>query len=234
MNKEEFIKEVEKLNITLTNKMLEKLEQYYNLLIEKNKVMNLTSITNKEEVYLKHFYDSLTLIKVIDLNKNINIADLGTGAGFPGIVLKIVFNNLNITLVDSLNKRINFLNEVIEKLNLKNITTINQRIEDFSKEKEEKYDVLVTRAVSKTNIILELGSRALKVNGNFILMKGNIEEELKESKNAIKILGYKIKDNIVFNLPKEKSTRTLLNLQKISKTDNIYPRDFAKIKKNPL
>lgn len=234
MNKEEFIKELEKLNISLTQNQLEKLEEYYNLLIEKNKVINLTSITNKEDVYLKHFYDSLTISKIIDLNKNFSLADLGTGAGFPGIVLKIVFPNLNITLVDSLNKRINFLNEVIKTLDLKDIHTQNKRIEDFSKENIEKYDILVTRAVAKTNVILELGSQALKTKGNFILMKGDIKEELKNSENAIKKLGYVIKDNLIFNLPKENSLRTLLNLQKIQKTNKIYPRDFAKIKKNPL
>lgn len=234
MNKEEFIKELEKLNISLTQNQLEKLEEYYNLLIEKNKVINLTSITNKEDVYLKHFYDSLTISKIIDLNKNFSLADLGTGAGFPGIVLKIVFPNLNITLVDSLNKRINFLNEVIKTLDLKDIHTQNKRIEDFSKENIEKYDILVTRAVAKTNVILELGSQALKTKGNFILMKGDIQEELKNSENAIKKLGYVIKDNLIFNLPKENSLRTLLNLQKIQKTNKIYPRDFAKIKKNPL
>lgn len=234
MNKEEFIKELEKLNISLTQNQLEKLEEYYNLLIEKNKVINLTSITNKEDVYLKHFYDSLTISKIIDLNKNLSLADLGTGAGFPGIVLKIVFPNLNITLVDSLNKRINFLNEVIKTLDLKDIHTQNKRIEDFSKENIEKYDILVTRAVAKTNVILELGSQALKTKGNFILMKGDIKEELKNSEKAIKTLGYAIKDNLIFNLPKENSIRTLLNLQKIQKTNKIYPRDFAKIKKNPL
>ncbi len=234
MNKEEFIKELEKLNISLTQNQLEKLEEYYNLLIEKNKVINLTSITNKEDVYLKHFYDSLTISKIIDLNKNLSLADLGTGAGFPGIVLKIVFPNLNITLVDSLNKRINFLNEVIKTLDLKDIHTQNKRIEDFSKENIEKYDILVTRAVAKTNVILELGSQALKTKGNFILMKGDIKEELKNSEKAIKTLGYVIKDNLIFNLPKENSIRTLLNLQKIQKTNKIYPRDFAKIKKNPL
>lgn len=233
MNKEEFIKELEKLNISLTQNQLEKLEEYYNLLIEKNKVINLTSITNKEDVYLKHFYDSLTISKIIDLNKNLSLADLGTGAGFPGIVLKIVFPNLNITLVDSLNKRINFLNEVIKTLDLKDIHTQNKRIEDFSKENIEKYDILVTRAVAKTNVILELGSQALKTKGNFILMKGDIKEELKNSEKAIKTLGYVIKDNLIFNLPKENSIRTLLNLQKIQKTNKIYPRDFAKIKKNP-
>ena len=234
MNKEEFIKELEKLNIKLNEKQLKDLETYYELLIEKNKVMNLTTITNKQDVYLKHFYDSLTITKVIDLNKNISLADLGTGAGFPGIVLKIVYPNLNVTLVDSQNKRINFLNEVINKLNLTNIKTINSRIEDFSKQNEEKYDILVSRAVSKTNIILELGIKSLKINGYFILMKGDITEELKDSKNAINELGVIIKENIKFKLPVENSTRTLLKLQKITKTNKNYPRDFTKIKKFPL
>ena len=234
MNKEEFIKELEKLNIKLKEKQLKDLETYYELLIEKNKVMNLTTITNKQDVYLKHFFDSLTITKVIDLNKNITLADLGTGAGFPGIVLKIVYPNLNVTLVDSQNKRINFLNEVINKLNLTNIKTINSRIEDFSKQNEEKYDILVSRAVSKTNIILELGIKSLKINGYFILMKGDITEELKDSKNAINELGVIIKENIKFKLPEENSTRTLLKFQKITKTNKNYPRDFTKIKKFPL
>lgn len=234
MNKEEFIKELEKLNIKLNEKQLKDLETYYELLIEKNKVMNLTTITNKQDVYLKHFFDSLTITKVIDLNKNISLADLGTGAGFPGIVLKIAYPNLNVTLVDSQNKRINFLNEVINKLNLTNIKTINSRIEDFSKQNEEKYDILVSRAVSKTNIILELGIKSLKINGYFILMKGDITEELKESKNAINELGVIIKENIKFKLPEENSVRTLLKLQKITKTNKNYPRDFTKIKKFPL
>lgn len=234
MNKEEFIKELEKLNIKLKEKQLKDLETYYELLIEKNKVMNLTTITNKQDVYLKHFFDSLTITKVIDLNKNITLADLGTGAGFPGIVLKIVYPNLNVTLVDSQNKRINFLNEVINKLNLTNIKTINSRIEDFSKQNEEKYDILVSRAVSKTNIILELGIKSLKINGYFILMKGDITEELKDSKNAINELGVIIKENIKFKLPVENSTRTLLKFQKITKTNKNYPRDFTKIKKFPL
>ncbi len=234
MTREEFLLELEKINIKLTNKQLNSLDKYYELLIEKNKKINLTTITQKEEVYLKHFYDSLTITKIINLNENISLADLGTGAGFPGIVLKIVFPNLNITLVDSLNKRINFLNEVIKELDLKNIKTVNSRIEEFSKSNIEKYDVLVSRAVSKTNIILELGTQALKINGYFILMKGDIKEELKTSTNAINKLGYNIKENLAFKLPKENSTRTLLKLQKISITNNIYPRDFAKIKKNPL
>ena len=165
MTREEFLLELEKINIKLTNKQLNSLDKYYELLIEKNKKINLTTITQKEEVYLKHFYDSLTITKIINLNENISLADLGTGAGFPGIVLKIVFPNLNITLVDSLNKRINFLNEVIKELDLKNIKTVNSRIEEFSKSNIEKYDVLVSRAVSKTNIILELGTQALKING---------------------------------------------------------------------
>ncbi len=234
MNKELFLKELEKINITLTEEQLTKLDTFYKLLVEKNKLMNLTAITDKEEVYLKHFYDSLTLQKVLDLKENIRICDLGTGAGFPGIVLKIAFPNLKVTLVDSLNKRIEFLKEVKKTLNLENIDIISSRIEDFSKQNKEKFDVLVTRAVAKTNVILELGTQALKTNGYFILMKGDIEEELKNSKNSLKKLNYNIEQIDKFNLPIENSLRTLLKLKKLCPTNDIYPRDFAKIKKNPL
>ena len=234
MNKEEFLKELQKLDITLTDKQQRQLETYYKMLIEKNKVINLTTITKEEDVYLKHFYDSLTLTKVIDLNKKETLCDLGTGAGFPGIVLKIVFPNLKITLVDSLNKRIEFLKEVIKCLSLKDIEAKSQRIEDFSKDNKEKYDILTTRAVAKTNKILELGVQALKVNGYFILLKGEVKEELKEAKNAISTLNLELETVEVFNLPIEESTRTIIKFKKISKTNNIYPRDFAKIKKKPL
>lgn len=230
----EFVEELKKLGINITDKQLEQLETYYNLLIETNKITNLTRITNKQEVYLKHFYDSLTLIKAYDLTKDLTLCDLGSGAGFPGIVLKIVFPNLNITLVDSLNKRTIFLKQVIKELNLKDINVVTSRIEDYSKNNIESFDILTSRAVAKTNILLELSSQLLKVNGYFLIMKANIEEELKESKNAINKLNYKLIDKIEFNLPKENSKRTILKLKKIDKTDKKYPRDFAKIKKNPL
>ena len=148
MNKDRFINEVKNLGIEITDKKMDQLEKYYELLIEYNKVMNLTGITEKEEVYLKHFYDSLTISKIIDLNNENSLCDLGSGAGFPGIVLKIFYPNLSIVLVDSLNKRINFLNKVIEELELKDIIAIHSRIEDYSKENKEQFDVVTARAVA--------------------------------------------------------------------------------------
>lgn len=229
-----FKEELEKLGIKLTSLQEEQLEQYYINLIESNKKINLTSITEKNEVYLKHFYDSLTLIKAYDLNKKVTICDLGTGAGFPGIVLKIVFPNLKMTLVDSLEKRTKFLKEVVEKLKLKDIEIITDRIENFSKNNKEKYDVLVSRAVAKTNVLLELGAQSLKVNGYFLLMKSNVLEEIISANNAIKVLSLKLEETIEFNLPIENSKRTIIKIKKIGTTNSKYPRDFAKIKKNSL
>ena len=231
MNKEQFKEELKKLNIELTKKQEQQLEKYYELLIEENKKTNLTRITQKDEVYLKHFYDSLTITKVIDLNQNLSLIDIGTGAGFPGLVLKIVFPTLNITLLDSLNKRIDFLNKVIKELNLKNIKTVNSRIEDYQK---ETFDIVTSRAVAKTNILLELSCRLTKINGYFIFLKANIEEELKESQNAIKELNLTIEKKEIFNLPIENSQRTILKIKKISPIPTKYPRNFAKIKKKPL
>ena len=232
MNKEQFVLEIKKINIEITNNQLEQLDNYYKLLIEYNEKINLTAIIEEKDVYLKHFYDSLTLIKAVDLTKKINLCDIGTGAGFPGIVLKIVFPNLNITLVDALDKRIKFLNKVIQELNLYNINSVHSRIEEFNE--IEKYDVVVSRAVAKTNVLLELGCQIPKTNGLFILMKGNIEEELKISKKAIEQLNYKLEKIEKFKLPIELSDRNIIVLKKISKTDKIYPREFSKIKKKPL
>lgn len=230
MDKETFKKELKKLGIELTKQQEEQLEKYYELLIETNKITNLTRITNKKDVYLKHFYDSLTIVKVIELKEDLNLIDIGTGAGFPGLVLKIVFPNLKITLLDSLNKRIDFLNKVIKELNLKDIKTVHSRIEDY---KEEKFDIVTSRAVAKTNIILELGYKLAKENGYFILLKGNIEEELKEAEHALKTLNLKVKQQEKFLLPIEESERTILKIKK-SKENSKYPRNFTKIKQNPL
>ena len=234
MNKDEFIKEVKLLGIEVTNEKLEKLEKYYELLNEWNEKINLTAITDKEEVYLKHFYDSLTLVKAYDLNKNIKVCDVGTGAGLPGIVLKIFFENIDITLVDALNKRINFLNLVIKELNLKNITTVHQRAEEFAKNHYEEFDVVTSRAVAKLNILNELCIPILKINGYFIAMKANIDEELKESQNSLKILNSTVEKVVEFNLPKENSIRNLVVIKKLKGTEKKYPRNFDKIKKNPL
>ena len=231
MNLETFIEEVNKLGINLTEEQLYNLEKYYNLLIEWNNKINLTRITQKDEVYLKHFYDSLTLIKAIDLNKNISLCDIGTGAGFPGIVLKIVFPNLKITLVDSLNKRISFLNEVINQLNLKEIEAIHTRAEDYAKENREKFDLVTSRAVANLKVLSEISIPCVKVGGYFIPMKANIEEELDDSLDIISKLGAKVERVETFNLPIENSIRNLVIITKQSKTNTIYPRRFDKIKK---
>lgn len=230
----EFIEELQKLGIVLTPEKLELLDKYYNLLITWNEKINLTAITEKEEVYLKHFYDSLTLIKAYDLNKEIKVCDVGTGAGFPGIVLKIVFDNIDITLVDALNKRVIFLNDVIDKLQLENIKVVHSRAEDFAKNNREKFDIVTSRAVARLNILDELCIPIVKENGYFIPMKANIDGEIEEAEIGIKKLGASKEEIISFYLPKEDSIRNLIKIKKIKETDKKYPRNFDKIKKNPL
>ena len=230
----EFIEELKKLNIEPTQKQLEQLNRYYELIVEYNKVMNLTGIIEKEQVYLKHFYDSLTIAKVIDLNKEETLCDIGTGAGFPGIVLKIIFPNLKITLIDSLNKRIEFLKIVIKELNLENIEAIHTRAEEYAKENIEKFDVVTSRAVAPLNILLELSIPLLKINKYFISYKGNISREIIESENALKQLDSKIDKIEEFELPKENSNRTIIKIKKINKTNKKYPRKFSEIKKKTL
>ena len=233
MTQSNFIEELKKINIEITEKQLKQLEEYYELLIEYNKVMNLTGITEKDEVYLKHFYDSLTLNKIIELKNVDTLCDLGSGAGFPGIVLKIVFPNIKITLVDSLNKRINFLNEVINKLELKNIEAIHSRIEDYAILHEEEYDVVTARAVAPLNILLELGVRLVNLGKYFISMKGNIENEPDYS-NCISQLDLVEEEKIIFKLPIEDSTRTLIKFKKKNSTKKLFPRKYGEIKKRPL
>jgi len=230
----EFIKELKKLNIEPTDEQLEQLNKYYEFIVEYNKVMNLTGITEKEQVYLKHFYDSLTIAKVIDLTEEKTLCDIGTGAGFPGIVLKIIFPNLKITLIDSLNKRIEFLKIVIKELNLNNIEAIHTRAEEYAIKNIEKFDVVTSRAVAPLNILLELSIPLLKINKYFISYKGNISREIIESENALKQLDSKIEKIQEFELPKENSNRTIIKIKKQSKTNKKYPRKFSEIKKKPL
>ena len=233
MTQSDFIDKVKDEGIIVTPEKIEQLEKYYELLIEYNKVMNLTGITEKKEVYLKHFYDSLTICKIIDLNKQENLCDLGSGAGFPGIVLKIFYPNLKITLIDSLNKRINFLNKVIEKLNLKDIEAIHIRIEDFSRQNIEKFDVVTARAVAPLNILLELGINLVKINKYFIAMKGNIDNEPNYDE-ALKKLNCDLGNIIKFKLPVENSNRCLIQIIKRKSTPKLYPRKYNEIKKKPL
>lgn len=230
MNLDLFIEETKKLGITLIDSQLEKLNKFYELLISWNQKMNLTRITEKEDVYLKHFYDSLTISKVIDLNQDLTLCDVGSGAGFPGIVLKICFPNLKITLLDSLQKRVNYLNEIIKDLNLKDIEAIHTRAEDYAKQNREKFDVITARAVANLKILSELCIPMVKVSGSFIAMKANIEEEIENSTEILKKLDSKIEKIETFYLPIEQSIRNIILIKKINKTNNIYPRRIEKIK----
>jgi 16S rRNA (guanine527-N7)-methyltransferase len=234
MNKEEFIDSLKELNINLDDSKLNQLDLYYHLIIEWNNKINLTAITDEKQVYLKHFYDSLTLIKEIDLNKNLKICDIGTGAGFPGIVLKIVFPKLNITLVDALNKRIKFLNIVIEKLDLKNIETIHARMEEYSKNNREKFDIVTARAVAPLSELLEIGAPALKVGGKLVFMKGTLKDEELNVTNAMKVLKLENMNKNEFLLPIENSTRTIISFTKKDITSKKYPRQYSNIKNNKL
>lgn len=232
MNIDEFKDEISKLGIEYDNDKLLKLEKYYELLIDWNNKINLTAIVDKEQVYLKHFYDSLTLFKIVDLNKVDSLCDLGTGAGFPGIVIKIFFPNIKITLVDALNKRINFLNEVVQKLNLNNVTLIHSRAEDYGRDHRECFDVVTARALSSLPVLLEYGVSLLKINGTLCAMRGN--DDSSDSLNAISQLNVSLEKVVHFQLPYEKSNRTLILFRKLSKTNIKYPRRFIEIKKKPL
>lgn len=233
MNREEFIIQLKKINITLTEEQLSKLEEYYNILKEENTKYNLTRIIEKEDVYLKHFYDSLTITKITNIN-NQSICDLGSGAGFPGLVLAICFPNAKLILIESNGKKCKFLSLVKEKLLLKNVTIINDRVEEYSKENREIYDIVTARAVAPIKHLLEYGVSLIKVEGHFIAMKSNIEEETKNIDNYYKKLNIYLEDKIELNLPKEDSLRTLLKYKKTEKTNLKYPRRYSEIIKKEI
>ncbi len=233
MNKERFIEEVTKLGITINKDKLDKLDEYYNLLREENQKYNLTNIIKEEDVYLKHFYDSLTIVKIINI-ENQYICDVGTGAGFPGIVLKIIYPEIKIDLLDATGKKCQFLKMVIEKLHLSNANVINERAEEYSKINREKYDIVTSRAVAPLKHLLEYSIPLLKINGKFIALKSNIEEELKNIDNYYQKLFLKEEKIISFYLPIESSFRTLYSIEKYYKTKMIYPRKYSQIKKQEI
>lgn len=210
MSKKELYEELEKLGIVLNNNQKEQLEEFYNILIEENKKINLTRIVEKEDVYLKHFYDSLTIVKAVDLTKVDTLCDVGTGAGFPGIVLKIVFPHIKITLIDSLLKRVNYLNETISKLKLKDIEAIHTRSEDY----EGEFDIVTSRAVANLNKLIPWSIHLLKKSGAMIVMKANVEDELLDIDKVLKKHHCKIDDIVKFKLPKEDSNRALVIISK--------------------
>ena len=232
MNIDEFKIEVKKLGIEVTDEEISKLEKYADLLKEWNEKINLTAITEKEQVFLKHFYDSLTLVKIINLDKVDNLCDLGTGAGFPGLVLKIFFPQLKLTLVDALNKRINFLDVVVKELSLENVTLVHARAEEYGRNHRECFDVVTARALSSFPILLEYSASLLKVHGHLIAMRGL--DDSSDGIDALKVLNLKINNVLEFKLPFEESNRTLVDVIKVDKTPQKYPRRYAEIKKKTL
>lgn len=210
MNKEEFIKYTKELGIELTKEQLNQLDKFYKLLIEWNNKINLTRIVGEEEVYLKHFYDSLTIAKVLDLKEKKTLCDVGTGAGFPGVVLKIVYPNLKVTLVDSLLKRVNYLNEIIKELELTDIEAIHVRGEDF----RGNFDVVTSRAVANIEKLIKYTMHLIDNNGVFIALKGNIDNELIDSVKQKIEKKYKIIKIEKFKLPIEESQRSILVIKR--------------------
>lgn len=234
-NVEYFLYELGKLNISLSEMQINQFIRFYEMLIEKNKVMNLTAITEFDEVIDKHFLDSLNLFRLIDLNSEKRILDLGTGAGFPGIPLKIAFPKIKITLVDSLNKRVMFLNDVVNQLGLEDVECVHARAEDLAKKKEyrEEYDICVSRAVANLSTLSEYCIPFVKVGGNFISYKsGDCDEEINSSKAAIKKLGARISK--VENFEIKDMGRSFVVIDKISCTPSKYPRKAGLPSKEPL
>ena len=231
-----------KINIEISDDQINCFEKYYELLIEKNKVMNLTAITDKEDVIVKHFIDSIALIpylldKGININNKLKIIDIGTGAGFPGLPLKIMMPDVKLTLLDSLNKRVSFLNEVIDELKLKDIEALHGRAEDYASDNKyrEKYDICVSRAVANLSTLSEYCIPFVKEDGFFISYKaGESEEEINNSKNAIKILGGKINKVEEFVLPGTDVSRVFVFIRKQELTDKKYPRKAGVPAKKPL
>ena len=233
MTIETFINELEKLNIKITDNQLNHLQTYCSFLLEYNLHTNLTAIRTEPEVYLKHFYDSLTITKAIDLNKITNVLDIGTGAGFPGMILKIIYPHLSITLLDSNNKKTEFLKELASKLSIE-VNIINDRAEKYIINKREYFDLVVSRAVANLQVLTELSLPFVKINGLFIAMKANADEELTKSENCIKICGGELINKLSFQLPIENAERSLIVIKKITKTNIEYPRLYDKIIKKPL
>ena len=232
-----FENKLNELGIALTDKQKQQFDKFYELLVEWNKVMNLTGITEYEEVNEKHFVDSLSIVKALDMKSVKSVIDVGTGAGFPGIPLKIAFPHLKVVLLDSLNKRINFLNTVIAELGLTDIKTIHGRAEDYAKQTEyrEKFDLCVSRAVANLSTLSEYCLPYVSADGLFVPYKsGEIDEELENSKKAVKILGGKIENVVKFQLPGTEIGRSFVKIRKISNTNMKYPRKAGLPAKEPL
>ena len=235
--KELLIEGLKELNLELSDMQQNQFMDYFDMLIETNKVMNLTSITDEDEVMVKHFIDSLLIVKSMDLTKIESLIDVGTGAGFPGIPIKIMFPHIKVTLLDSLNKRLKFLNDVIDKLELKDISTIHGRAEDLGHKSEyrENYDLCVSRAVANLSTLSEYCIPFIKVNGIFASYKASeSNEETNEAKKAINVLGAKIEKEETFELPCSDMDRKIVLIRKEKNTPKKFPRKAGTPSKEPI
>ena len=236
-NTEQFEKDLAAFGVTLSEHQIQQFLTYYEMLIEWNEVMNLTAITEYDEVMKKHFVDSLSLVQTFDVTKKVSVIDVGTGAGFPGLALKIAYPNMKVTLLDSLNKRINFLNAVIEKLGLIDVETVHGRAEDFAKpgKLREKYDLCVSRAVANLTTLSEYCLPFVKVGGEFISYKSEkISEEMESAKKAISLLGGKFDRSKDFNLTDSDIYINLVVIKKTKETPKKFPRKAGLPSKEPL
>lgn len=228
ISKLNFKEELAKVNITLTDQMIHQFDLYFKLIDKYNKVMDLTAVNGEDEVYERHFYNSLSIAFNDDFN-NLHLCDVGAGAGFPSIPLKIAFPDMKLTIIDPLNKRMEFLKVVIKELDLKDVNIVVARAEDVSKTNKEKFDIVTARAVARLNVLTELVCQLVKVNGRFISMKGQKgEEELLEANNALSTCNFKL----ISKISLEPSINFVF--EKTKSVDNKYPRNFGQIKKKPL
>ncbi|MDN6160548.1 MAG: 16S rRNA (guanine(527)-N(7))-methyltransferase RsmG [Staphylococcus equorum] len=236
MSVEWLTKQLSTQGIELSEEQQRQFQTYYQMLVEWNEKINLTSITEEHEVYLKHFYDSIAPSFYTDLTKELTICDVGAGAGFPSIPLKIIFPNLKVTIVDSLNKRINFLNQLAEALDLENVNFVHDRAETFGKGVyRESYDIVTARAVARLSVLSELCLPLVKKGGQFIALKSSKgEEELEEARFGLGILGGKVRETISYELPEEAGERQMILIDKRSQTPKKYPRKPGTPNKSPL
>lgn len=237
MNIELFQSSLKEKGIELSEKQLSQFEKYFHLLVEWNEKMNLTAITEKEEVYLKHFYDSVTAAFYFNFKQDITVCDVGAGAGFPAIPLKICFPEIKLTVVDSLNKRIGFLEHVVKELGLENVSMFHDRAETFAHRPEfrQQFDLVMARAVARLSVLSELCLPLVKKGGYFLGMKGaNLPEEVKDGEKAVKLLGGKIEDVHSFLLPIEESERNIVIIEKIKETPKKFPRKPGTPNKSPI
>lgn len=236
MSVEWLTKQLSTQGIELSEEQQRQFQTYYQMLVEWNEKINLTSITEEHEVYLKHFYDSIAPSFYTDLTKELTICDVGAGAGFPSIPLKIIFPNLKVTIVDSLNKRIKFLNQLAEALDLENVNFVHDRAETFGKGVyRESYDIVTARAVARLSVLSELCLPLVKKGGQFIALKSSKgEEELEEARFGLGILGGKVRETISYELPEEAGERQMILIDKRSQTPKKYPRKPGTPNKSPL